>query len=133
MTKAKVYNFRKANYEGMKQRLTEVDWSKIEKTSTEKGWLFFKNVVLEAQNNYIPKVDKSKSKTKWPKWFNRSIKKNIQRKKALYRAFKRDQKQSTLSLRVKPTILISCCLGLNINNPLTGRYHTQFQNIFPIL
>ena len=95
MTKAKVYNFRKANYEGMKQRLTEVDWSKIEKTSTEKGWLFFKNVVLEAQNNYIPKVDKSKSKTKWPKWFNRSIKKNIQRKKALYRAFKRDQKQST--------------------------------------
>ena len=73
MTKAKVYNFRKANYEGMKQRLIEVDWSKIEKTSTEKGWLFFKNVVLEAQNNYIPKVDKSKSKTKWPKWFNRSI------------------------------------------------------------
>ena len=59
MTKAKVYNLKKANYEGMKQRLTEVDWSKIEKTSTEKGWLFFKNVVLEVQNNYIPKVDKS--------------------------------------------------------------------------
>lgn len=95
MTKAKVYNFRKANYEGMKRRLTEVDWSKIEKTSKEKGWLFFKNVVLEAQNNYIPKVDKSKSKTKWPKGFNRSIKKNIQWKKALYRAFKRDQKKST--------------------------------------
>ncbi|MBN3309963.1 ZP3 protein, partial [Amia calva] len=72
-SKTMVYNFRKANLEGMRRHLEEVDWSTLDTELVENAWVYFKNILLEAQEQFVPKLSKLRNKKHWPKWYNRGM------------------------------------------------------------
>ncbi|MBN3308829.1 USE1 protein, partial [Amia calva] len=76
-SKTMVYNFRNANLEGMRWHLEEVDWSTLHTEPVENGWVYFKNILFEAQEQFVPKLSKLRTKKHWPKWFNSNEDDNV--------------------------------------------------------
>ncbi|MBN3308567.1 PKH4B protein, partial [Amia calva] len=61
-SKTMIYNFRQANLEGMRRHLDKLDWSTLDTESVENGWLYFQNILLEAQEKFVPTFNKLRTK-----------------------------------------------------------------------
>ena len=96
---ALVPDFRRANYQGLKHHLQEIDWAGIGEDRQE-GQNYEVEIrydrlvkeIQEAQDEYIPKK-RVRSKKNDPKWMDNSIRKNIDLKRGLYRRIKRGDVQ----------------------------------------
>ncbi|XP_051783709.1 uncharacterized protein LOC127527823 [Erpetoichthys calabaricus] len=87
-TKIVKLNFGRANFEQMRQSLSRIHWDKLLSVETvEEQWNRFKNVLHVMQDRYIPKfgINRNLKKTLW--WINKDLKKKLQRKKLLYKAY----------------------------------------------
>ena len=98
-----VPDFRKANYEGLRQHLQRIDWVNIgmdgrEEESNEMEILYNSTVreILNVQEKFVPKKN-IRSKNNDPKWMNSNIKRDIATKKGLYRKIKRGESQLLVS------------------------------------
>ena len=94
-----VPDFRKANYEGLRQNLQTINWEIIGMDGREEGnneteILYNSTVreILKVQEKFVPKKNIRSNKND-PKWMNSSIKRDIATKKGLYRKIKRGESQ----------------------------------------
>lgn len=88
---SRIFNFRRANFKKMRAYLSNINWAQLLdcRTVNEK-WGRFKEVILDAQCRFIPKVRKSKLKKRSPQWINKAIRKSLREKKMLYKIYKKD-------------------------------------------
>ena len=97
---AMVPDFRRANYQGLRYHLREVDWEEVgldrvegqERNEADIHYNSLVKQILTAQENYIPKK-RIRSRRNDPKWMNSSIRKDIGKKRGLYRRIKRGRKK----------------------------------------
>ncbi|KAG2456475.1 PAXB1 protein, partial [Polypterus senegalus] len=73
----------------MRRSLSRIDWDKLLNVETvEEQWNRFKNVLHVMQDRYIPKFGSNRKLKKTPRWISKDLKKKLQRKKLLYKAYK---------------------------------------------
>ena len=94
-----VPDFRKANYQGLKYHLRNIDWEEIsmgEDPNNEVEMQYNRVVreILNAQEQYIPKR-RIRSNRNDPKWMNNTVKRDIGLKRGLYRRIKRGETHVT--------------------------------------
>ena len=80
------FNFSKADYEGLRVFLSEVDWSKLDILDVNESWSFFAEIMHNSFKLYVPK-SKVKPKSK-PFWLNKKCMKSIRKKYTFFKRFK---------------------------------------------
>ena len=87
-----VSNYKKGNILGLKTELQKVNWRAIfANKNIEQMCSSFTNILLEAENKWIPKVRKRVNGTTNPQWMTNEIKLLINRKKKAYTIYKRSK------------------------------------------
>ena len=87
-----VSNYKKGNILGLKTELQKVNWRAIfANKNIEQMCSSFTNILLEAENKWIPKVRKRVNGTTNPQWMTNEIKVLINRKKKAYTIYKRSK------------------------------------------
>ena len=87
-----VSNYKKGNILGLKTELQKVNWRAIlASKNIEQMCSSFTNILLEAENKWIPKVKKRVNGTTNPQWMTNEIKLLINRKKKAYTTYKRSK------------------------------------------
>ena len=87
-----VSNYKKGNILGLKTELQKVNWRAIlASKNIEQMCSSFTNILLEAENKWIPKVKKRVNGTTNPQWMTNEIKLLINRKKKAYTIYKRSK------------------------------------------
>ena len=87
-----VSNYKKGNILGLKTELQKVNWRAIlASKNIEQMCSSFTNILLEAENKWIPKVRKRVNGTTNPQWMTNEIKLLINRKKKAYTIYKRSK------------------------------------------
>nr|CAI5854110.1 unnamed protein product [Callosobruchus analis]CAI5854565.1 unnamed protein product [Callosobruchus analis] len=85
------YNFRKANFIGLYNALTYINWSFLTETNDVNIMCdLFYNMLYHTLNMYVPKY--TKYKRSYPKWYTAEIIRNIKRKHSLHRTFVRTKR-----------------------------------------
>ncbi|XP_059809285.1 uncharacterized protein LOC132382840 [Hypanus sabinus] len=86
--RVEIFNWRKANFEGMRRDLERVDWVKLfyGKDVIEK-WRSFKGEIMRVQNLYVPVRVKGKVKGLRAPWFSRDIINLVQKKRDVYNRY----------------------------------------------
>ena len=54
--KGELFNYKKGDYNKIRQTLSVVNWSVIEGAAVEENWQFIKKTVIATMNRYIPKI-----------------------------------------------------------------------------
>ena len=79
----------------MRLNLGTIDWELVLNCRTvNEKWGRFKRVILNAQCQFIPKVQKGKLRKRSPQWMNKAIRKSSRKKNELYKIYKRDSTES---------------------------------------
>ena len=94
-TEHKILDFKKANFQAWRSRLSETDWKKelADKTADE-SWLFFKGRVNEAVNQFVPVKSLKKSTFKnRPQWMSKAAILALRRKKRCWKKYCSQQTQ----------------------------------------
>ena len=87
-----VPNYKKGNILRLKTELQEVNWrSVLNNKNVEQMCTNFTNILLEAENKWIPKVRKRINGTTNPQWMTNDIKLLINKKKKAYTNYKRSK------------------------------------------
>ena len=87
-----VSNYKKGNILGLKTELQKVNWRAIlASKNIEQMCSSFTNILLEAENKWIPKVRKRVNGTINPQWMTNEIKLLINRKKKAFTIYKRSK------------------------------------------
>ncbi|MBN3311329.1 ALOX8 lipoxygenase, partial [Amia calva] len=89
----------------------------IKQLTVENGWLYFKNILHEAQEKLIPKLNKLSTKKQWPKWFNREYVKKHWQEDAFF---------GYQYLNGTNTTLIRRCDAIPANFPVTSKMVSPF-------
>ena len=75
------YNYDKANYEIIKEKLDSMEWGvRFEGKSVQDMWEIFRKEVIELRDTLVPIVKVGRYKRVYPKWMTRKIKKLIKKK-----------------------------------------------------
>ncbi|XP_059826924.1 uncharacterized protein LOC132394603 [Hypanus sabinus] len=87
--RVEIFDWRKANFEGMRRDLERVDWVKLfyGKDVIEK-WRSFKGEIMRVQNLYVPVRVKGKVKGFRAPWFSRDIRNLVQKKRDVYNRYR---------------------------------------------
>ena len=87
-SKVRLFDFRKANFEGMRRELGDVDWETLttEQSASEK-WETLKDQMCRVQCKYIPMRCKTRIR-KRPGWLSRDIRNAIKEKQKVFIRFK---------------------------------------------
>ena len=80
------FNFSKADFNGIKEYLADVEWTKLDTLDVNESWSFFTDILYKCFNLFVPKV-KIKSKTK-PFWLDKKCMKQIRKKYKFFKRFK---------------------------------------------
>nr|CAI5854602.1 unnamed protein product [Callosobruchus analis] len=88
---ATAYNFKKANFIGLYNALTYIDWSFLSKADDINSmcYLFYQKL-YQIFDLYVPKY--IKTKRKYPVWYNKEIIRNIKVKYKLNRSYKQTRR-----------------------------------------
>lgn len=122
------YQFRKADYTGLNDYLSEINWPAILTTNTEEALTNFYDIIYTAIDIYVPKIFIQSDK--YPQWFTISTRKKLREKNKIYNKFKKDRNNISLrnkynNLRSETKLMIkhdydsflnSIQTGLNNNN-----------------
>ena len=87
--RVEVFDWRRANFEGMRRDLERVDWVKLfyGKDVIEK-WRLFKDEIMRVQNLYVPVRWKGKCKGLKAPWFSRDIRNLVRNKRDVYKRYR---------------------------------------------
>ncbi|XP_056395052.1 uncharacterized protein LOC130290887 [Hyla sarda] len=89
--KAKTYNFKKANFPGLRAALQDIDWGEVfSNADTEGKWDIFKSTLNNYTAKYIPKGNKYKRLKLNPTWLTNEVKRAINNKKIAFKKYKSD-------------------------------------------
>ena len=80
------FDFNKGNYTDFNIFIQEDNWEYLNFTDVEEGWNKLKNKVLSGMEEFVPKVNLNKKKSK-PPWMTSDIKKSIKTKYKLFKRF----------------------------------------------
>ena len=90
-----VPNYKRGNIGQLKSELKEIKWQTVfANKSVEEMCASFANILLEAENKWIPTVRKRLSGTKNPQWMTKTIKQAIGRKKNAYLKYKKSKSEA---------------------------------------
>ncbi|KAK4826132.1 hypothetical protein QYF61_005284 [Mycteria americana] len=88
-TKTKVLDFRRANFSSLRAQLGGIPWeASMEDKGASECWEFFKNALLEAQNQFIPFKGKGSRQSKRPPWLNCELLSLLRTKREAYQRWK---------------------------------------------
>ena len=80
-----VYDYNKADFEGIRHELGQVDWEKILEGGVEDSWNRFRDLVLSVEEKYVPRKHVSNGrKNRKSIWLTHRAKKLVNRKKTVY-------------------------------------------------
>ena len=87
VTKRKIFDFRRANWEGLNRDLNSVVWdSFLSSCDPNHGWVFFRNVLYLFMDKHIPTITiKNQAR---PPWFDAETLHMCKKKERLHRKFK---------------------------------------------
>lgn len=95
-SKSKIFYFRRANFDRMRSYLSEINWTTLlDCTSVNEMWRRFKEVLLDAQIKFIPKVCKSKFKKRNLQWMTAAIRRSLRKKRNLYKTYMKDRNENS--------------------------------------
>ena len=87
-SRVRLLGFRKANFEGMRRELSDVDWETLTTGhSASEKWETFKEQMCSVQSKYIPMRCKARSR-KRPGWLSSEIRNAIKEKQKAFIRFK---------------------------------------------
>lgn len=82
-------DWKKADISGFESFLSSTDWTVLETCDTETAWNYFKNIVNEGVNTFVPNSPR-RSKGK-PCWINPNVVKLSRKKQKLWKKFKKNK------------------------------------------
>ena len=87
-------NYKKGNILSLKAEIKKINWQTVFVNKTvDEMCTTLTNILLEAENKWIPKVRKRLNETKNPQWMTRIIKLAIDRKKNAYLKYKKSKSE----------------------------------------
>ena len=96
-------NYAKANLNGMRAELQQVDWDTLLSGDIHNSWSVFKNKVHELESKYIPTTTLKSKQTFKPIWMTNRTLKLAQRKRRIYSKYKNNDhpacKQANIEAR----------------------------------
>jgi len=96
-------NYAKANLNGMRAELQQVDWDTLLSGDIHNSWSVFKNKVHELESKYIPTTTLKSKQTFKPIWMTNRTLKLVQRKRRIYSKYKNNDhpacKQANIEAR----------------------------------
>ena len=81
-----IYNYKKADYEGMKNYINKVKW-KDRINEVEEGWNLIKNTIQDAMEKHVPKTVINPNKRRRPLWMNTTSLVKVRRKHAAWKRY----------------------------------------------
>ena len=91
------YKYNKMNTEGLRDFLLSINWNaEFSNNSPEQMWFKFKNTVLEAMEQHVPK--EAKKVTNQPMWMERTTLRCIRRKQKAYSRYKSTKQDNHFEL-----------------------------------
>ena len=83
-----MFDYSKADVEGIKSELQTVDWQKLFcDTDAEQNWLSFKEIIEYLQMKYIP-VKGRLNKRRKPIWMTNKALKAVRHRRSIYRKYR---------------------------------------------
>ena len=84
-------DYNKADYEGMRKELEEVDWPMLlGSRPMEDAWLRFKRIYNNLEDRYIPMKRSTTCSRKKPKWLNNKAINMVKKKHRVFRKYRRN-------------------------------------------
>ena len=83
----KIYNYKNANYEAMKEDLGKINWTKRINEDVENSWILLKATIHDVMEKYIPKATIYPNKRKRPLWMNQSSLSKVRKKHAAWKRY----------------------------------------------
>nr|CAI5823770.1 unnamed protein product [Callosobruchus analis] len=117
---ATAYNFKKANFIGLYNALTYIDWPFLSKADDINSmcYLFYQKL-YQIFDLYVPKY--IKTKRKYPVWYNKEIIRNIKVKYKLNRSYKQTRRPEVLEEFSRVRKLVK--------QQISGAYKQYLQNV----
>jgi len=81
------YDLGKGNYELMREKINNFDFSALEDQSVEEMWSTVSNLVRDSMEECIPKVQSGNGRRLQPSWMNFKVKKSVKKKYNLYKKY----------------------------------------------
>ena len=81
-----IFNLKEGNYNKMREEIGQRDWGELENMTVEEAWMVIKTSLTESMEKNIPKVKVKGNKQK-PKWLNKKVMKNINKKRNLFKKY----------------------------------------------
>ena len=90
----KEWNYLHTNIPEMKEYLTDINWANLlSSNNVNDNWLTLKNIILDAQSKFVPRLCNKKSNNK-PPWLKKSIHKQIKKKQAAFKQYLRTKSEN---------------------------------------
>jgi len=86
---SEVPDYRRADFDGMRQELRDMSWSQLGEGSVEDGWSNFKDSLLQLERKYVPNKKLGGSGRHKAVWLTHKALRFIKRRRKVYAKYKR--------------------------------------------
>ena len=123
-TRSKAYNYKRADFSGLRQALRAIPWTVLEETDVDGAVSLFYEFAFNTIAHYVPIVE---IRQQFPPWFDRSVRNLLRIKERAHRMKKANSSPENVALHARARSEFKRCADQSYQNYLLSLIH-DFRN-----